>query len=149
MGNSISIRLSDVGVLDGLLEGRLKDHEADEEEEEVAVEIGKTPLLSWYALQPGQHDQDEEGSCRYSQLQVAASGDLDGCVVGGEGDRLRLLVDLEHVYQHLIQFDEAHLSEVVARRSLLRLCDVVYAQIFKRSPSIPLEVFHGDEDAAI
>ncbi len=91
----------------------------------MTVKIGKTPLLCRYALQPDEYGEDEEGSGAHNQLQVVASDDFDGVDVGVEGDGLRQLVDLEHVNYHIIQLDEAQLSEVVPCWSLFRLRDVI------------------------
>jgi hypothetical protein len=79
----------------------------------MSIEKGETFLLGRDALQPNEQNQNEEGSHAKSQLQVAARDDLDGVDEGCIGSCLTLLEDFEHVDQHLVQFNEIGLFEVV------------------------------------
>jgi hypothetical protein len=90
----------------------------------VAVEVGEAAFLRGDALEPDEHHQDEEGSHAHRQLQVARRDQLDCRYVGVESHSLRLLVDLEHVDQHLVQLDEVQLTEVIARVDGLVVGDV-------------------------
>ena len=61
------------------------------------VKIRQIFLLGGDALQPDQHHKDEECGNRDSQFEVSVCDDIDGLNICEESDRLRSLVDLEHV----------------------------------------------------